>query len=121
MSSSIPSALRGQKYISLATFRKNGAAVHTPVWFADENGKLYLFTNPKSGKVKRIRNNPEVRVAPSTIRGRITGPEFSARARILRPDESQHARKLLESKYWLMRVPFLWSKDSVFIELTFEP
>src|SRR5690348_1531705 len=117
MASSIPAELRGQKYISLATFRKSGVPVNTPVWFADEHGKLYVFTNPKSGKVKRIRNNPEVRVAPSTIRGRITGPEFAGRARLLSGEESAHARKLLERKYWLMRVPLLWSKDSVLIEV----
>jgi PPOX class probable F420-dependent enzyme len=119
MSSAIPSELRGHKYISLATFRKTGVAILTPVWFAEEDGKLYVFTNPNSGKVKRIRNNPEVRVAPSTIRGRIIGPEFPARARVMASEEFSHARQLLRRKYWLMRVPFLWSKNSVFIELKF--
>lgn len=113
----IPPELHGQKYVSLVTYRKTGAPVHTPVWFAQDNGKLYVFTNPKSGKVKRIRNNPDVRIAPSTFRGKITGPEFPARARILNPSESALARRLLERKYWLMRVPFLWSKNSVFVEL----
>ena len=117
MSSSIPTAIHGKKYISLATFRKNGVPVHTPVWFAEENGKLYVFTNPTSGKVKRIRNNPEVRIAPSTIRGKITGPEFAGRARILPKEEWPRARKLLEAKYWLMKIPFVWSKDNVFAEL----
>lgn len=113
----IPAELRNQKYISLATFRKTGIPVHTPVWFADEDGKLFIFTNPKSGKVKRMRNNPEVRIAPSTIRGRITGPEFAGQARILGTSESEHARELLKRKYWLMRVPFLWSKDSILVEI----
>src|SRR5438270_6902433 len=113
----IPAELRDQKYISLATFRKTGVPVHTPVWFAEENGKLYIFTNPKSGKVKRMRNNPEVRIAPSTIRGRITGPEFAGQVRFLGAAESEHARELLKRKYWLMSVPFLWSKNSIFVEL----
>jgi uncharacterized protein len=113
----LPTELQGQKYISLATFRKSGIAVHTPVWFAEEAGKLYIFTNPKSGKVKRMRNNPQVRMAPCTMRGRITGPEFAARARFLSQEESRQARQSLERKYWLMRVPFLWSKNSVFVEL----
>lgn len=117
MPAEIPPELRGQKYVSLVTYRKTGDLVHTPVWFADETGKLYLFTNPNSGKVKRIHNNPAVRVAPCTFRGRITGPEFPARARILNTRDSAHARQLLERKYWLMRVPFLWSKESVFLEL----
>jgi PPOX class probable F420-dependent enzyme len=120
MSSTIPPELQNQKYISLTTFRKTGVPVRTPVWFAEQEGKLYVFTNPKSGKVKRIRNNPQVRIAPSSIRGKVTGPEFAATARVLPPEESPRARKIMEQKYWLMRVPFLWSKDSVFMELQIE-
>jgi PPOX class probable F420-dependent enzyme len=69
MSEPIPSAIRGQKYISLATFRMNGAKVATPVWFGDDGDKLYVMTRSISGKFKRIRNNGQVRVAPCTIRG----------------------------------------------------
>jgi hypothetical protein len=115
---SIPPELAGQKYLSLATFRKTGVPVHTPIWFAENGDTLYLFTNPKSGKVKRIRNNPRVRIAPCTMRGRITGPEFDATARILSPAEAGVGLSLMKKKYWLMRIPFLWSKDSIFIELT---
>ena len=111
------SELEGQKYISLTSFRKSGIGVRTPVWFAQANGKLYIFTNPKSGKVKRIRNNPKVKVAASTMRGKITGPEFEVRARILPAEDWPDARALMQQKYWLMRVPFLWSKNSIFIEL----
>ena len=117
MSKPIPAELQGQKYISLTTYRRTGVPVATPVWFAEKDGKLYLFTNPKSGKVKRIRNNPKVKVAPSTIRGKIIGPEFSAAARILPGEESGNAHKLLKQKYWLMRIPFLWSKDSILMEI----
>jgi uncharacterized protein len=113
----IPKAIHGQKYISVATFRKNGAAVYTPVWFAEQDGKLYIMTRSDSGKYKRIRNNPDVRIAPSTLRGKIIGPEFAATARILPPEDWPRARNLLKGKYWLMRVPFLWSKQNVFIEL----
>jgi uncharacterized protein len=114
----IPSELEGQKYLSLGTLRKTGVIVRTPVWFAENDSKLYLFTNPKSGKVKRIRNNPEVRIAPCTARGRITGPEFAATARLLDGPSSELARGLMKRKYWLMRIPFLWSKNSIFIELS---
>ncbi len=112
------SAVRRGKYISLATFRKNGEAVYTPLWFAEEDGKLYVMTRDDSWKYKRIRNNPDVRVAASTIRGRIIGPELSARARVLSGDESNAARRLLKRKYLLMRFPWLWSKHNVFLELT---
>ena len=114
---SIPVEFADQKYLSLATFRKTGVPVRTPVWFVENEGKLYLFTNPKSGKVKRIRNNPRVRIAPCTMRGRVTGPEFEATARILPSSEAAHGFSLMKRKYWLMRIPFLWSKDSIFIEL----
>ena len=114
---SIPPELTGQKYLSLATFRKSGVPVRTPIWFAESSDKLYLFTNPKSGKVKRIRNNPRVRIAPCTMRGRIIGPEFDATARILSPAEADRGRRLMKKKYWLMRIPFLWSKNSIFLEL----
>lgn len=107
----------GQKYLNLTSFRKNGTGVPTPLWFAEENGKLYMMTRSDSGKYKRIRNNPEVRIAPSTMRGKISGPEFAARVRILPPEDWPHARGLLARKYWLMKVPFLWSKKNVFMEV----
>ena len=53
------SALRRGKYISLATFRKNGEAVYTPLWFAEQDGKLYVMTRDDSWKYKRIRNNSQ--------------------------------------------------------------
>jgi len=88
----IPAEIHGQRYISLATFRKSGVAVHTPIWFAEDDNKLYAMTNSKSGKCKRIRNNPQVKIAPCTIRGKITGREFPAIVRILRPEEFARAR-----------------------------
>jgi uncharacterized protein len=79
----IPPTIRGQKYISLTTFRKNGTAVATPVWFGEDAGKLYVMTLSAMGKTKRIRNNAQVRVAPCTIQGKVIGQEFAASARIL--------------------------------------
>ncbi len=108
--------LRGHKYISLITFRKNGAAVATPVWFAEQDGRLYVMTRSDSGKYKRIRNQPQVRVAPCTIRGRVTGPELAATAAIL-PSDNPAARAVLARKYWLLRVPWLWSRKNIFLEI----
>ena len=114
----IPAEIRGQRYISLATFRKTGVAVPTPIWFAEADGKLYFMTGAKLGKVKRIRNNPEVKIAPCTIRGKITGPEFSAKARILPGGESERVRGMIKAKYWLARVPFLWRNTDTYIEIS---
>jgi PPOX class probable F420-dependent enzyme len=107
--------LRGHKYIDLVTFRKTGALVHTPVWFAHGDGRLYMFTNPNAGKLKRIRNNQHVEIAPSTIRGKPRGRYVPALARVA-PDQ-QTARQAIRRKYWLARIPWLWSKDSVYLEL----
>lgn len=113
----IPPEIRDQKYISLISFRKNGSAVPTPVWFGEKDGKLYLMTGSGTGKYKRIRNNSQVRVAPCTFRGRITGPEFAATARILPAEDGPWARKTIHQKYWLARIPFVWSKNDAYLEI----
>ena len=119
MATQIPSAIHGQKYISFTTFRKNGEPVATPVWFGEDGDRLYVMTRSDMGKTKRIRNNPQVRVAPCTIRGKVTGPEFAAVARILPPEEHAHARQTIDRKYWLARLPLIWSRTDTYIEITF--
>ena len=118
MTPSIPAEIRGQSYISLATFRKNGIAVYTPVWFAEDTGKLYVMTGSKFGKYKRIGNNPQCKIAPCTIRGKITGPEFPATARILPAEDHSKVRKLINAKYWLARVPLIWRNTDAYLEIT---
>lgn len=114
----IPAEIQGQRYISLATFRKSGVAVYTPIWFAEDRNKLYFMTNSKLGKCKRIRNNPQVKIAPCTMRGKITGPEFAGTVRILRPEEHARARQLINAKYWLARLPWLWRNTDTYFEIT---
>lgn len=114
----IPAPIHGQKHISLATFRKTGVAVYTPIWFAEEGDKLYFMTNSKLGKVKRLRNNAQVKIAPCTIRGKITGPEFAATARILPPTEAERVRRAINDKYWLARVPLIWRNTDTYVEIT---
>jgi uncharacterized protein len=119
MPEAIPPAIRGQKYISLGTFRKNGTKVATPVWFGEEGDKLYVMTLSKMGKTKRIRNNPQVTVAPCTMRGKMTGPEVGALARILPPEDHAHARQTVNRKYLLARLSSPWSRADVFLEISF--
>jgi PPOX class probable F420-dependent enzyme len=119
MPSPVPSQISGQKYISLTTFRKSGEAVATPVWFGEDSDKLYVMTRSDMGKTKRIRNNAQVKVAPCTIRGKVTGPEFPATARILATDEHAHARAAINRKYWAARLPLLWRRTDTYLELTF--
>jgi len=119
MSGTIPSTIRGQKYISLATFRKSGAKVATPVWFGEDGEKLYVMTRSDMGKTKRVRNNPQVTVAPCTIRGKVTGPESAGEARILALDEQSHARQTINRKYLLARLTSPFSRADAFLEISF--
>ena len=72
-----------ERYISLATFRRDGREVHTPVWFAadrEDPSRLWVYTNRTSGKVKRVRANGRARVAACSARGRVTGEWIDASA-----------------------------------------
>ena len=72
-----------EKYVSLATFRRNGAEVKTPVWIAPLRGRHYVFSEGDAGKVKRIRSTPRVRLAACDIRGRISSDWIDGQARIV--------------------------------------
>jgi uncharacterized protein len=115
----IPETIRGQKYISLTTFRKSGAGIATPVWFGEDDGKLFVMTRSDMGKTKRIRNNPQARVAACSIRGTVTGPEIAATARILPPEEQVRARQAINHKYWLARIPLVWWRTDTYLEISF--
>ena len=95
------------KYVSLETFKKNGQGVQTPVWFVLHDEVVYVYTEAESWKVKRIRNNPRVRVALCTMRGRVTGPWLEGTAAIIEGAERDTADQLLDRKYFL-KVIFNW-------------
>jgi len=94
----------GQKYISIETFKKSGEGVKTPVWFVLHHGAFYVYTEADSWKVKRIRNNPKVRVAVSDIRGNVKGPFLDATATLVEGEERVTADKLLDQKYFLKKI-----------------
>jgi PPOX class probable F420-dependent enzyme len=119
MANEIPAAVHNQKYISLTTFRKTGAEVATPVWFGEDGDKLYLMTISKSGKIKRIRNNPQVRVAPCTMSGKVVGPDFAATARLLPPEDHKRARQTINRKYLMARLTSPFSRADAFVEISF--
>lgn len=93
----------GGKYLSIESYRKSGKAVATPVWFAEDAGKLYIYSLADAGKVKRIRSNPRVRVAPCDFRGQAKGQWIEARARILDDEEAARGHGLLDQKYGLLK------------------
>ena len=98
--------------MALATFRRSGAEVRTPVWFAAMDGKIYLFTAGDSGKVKRLRHSSRARVAPSGMRGEVRGPWWDATARIVTESRViERAHAALRAKYgWPARLGDLFSR-----------
>jgi len=97
------SNLDGQQFMSLTTFRKTGEAVVTPVLFTDIDGKLYLLTLGDAGKLKRIRNNSAVTVAPCTVRGELLGEMATGSGRIITGDEAKRANQALTRKYGMFK------------------
>jgi len=101
-------AFAGHKYLNLETFKKDGTGVKTPVWFAadpsaslDSNdAKLFVYTIGVSGKVKRIRNNPRVKVAPCDMRGKVLGEWVEARPEIVTGQAAARGMQLLNKKYF---------------------
>ncbi len=91
-----------QKYVLLTTYRRDGTPVGTPVNTAVDVDRAFVRTWDTIWKLKRIRNNPEVEVAPSTMRGKPTGPAIHARARILEGDASVYAGRAVVRKYWIL-------------------
>ncbi len=95
-------SLKNAQYINLGTFRKDGRCVETPVWFAQADNFLYVFTNNQSGKVKRLRNSPQCRIAPCTFSGSVTGSWQDATALLLDSQEAiKTAHATLRKKYGL--------------------
>ena len=96
--------LATESYISLATFRRNGAAVESPVWFAILDGKLYVVTDGTSAKVKRIRATKRVRLAACSVRGSVSGKWFDGTGRIVSEKKLvERAHDALQQKYgWQM-------------------
>jgi uncharacterized protein len=91
--------LNPYQFIVLTTFRKNGQAVPTTVWFANSGDRLYVTTREGAGKLKRIHNNSRVQIAPSDARGNVLGSQVEGVARELLPSEHERAYSALASKY----------------------
>jgi PPOX class probable F420-dependent enzyme len=92
-----------QGYVSLATYRRNGLEVKTPVWIAPVAGRYYVFSAGDAGKVKRIRATPRVRLAACDLRGNLRSDWVEARARIVSdPALIAEVRKALRGKYGFM-------------------
>jgi hypothetical protein len=103
--------LAGAKYLSITTFRHDGTEASTPVWFVsdDLDERVLVATGADTWKVRRIRQNPQVRVAPCTARGALTGEPVDGVARVV--DEGALVRRLQAEKYgwqaWLIEKAYV--------------
>lgn len=94
--------IKSEKYISLETYRKDNQPVKTPVWFVIKDNLIYVVTREQTGKVKRLRNNLQVKFALCSMRGKITGEWISGTAKILSERETKEAVKMRDKKYGFM-------------------
>ena len=102
--------LKDTKTILLTTYKRDGTPVETPVSLAFDGDHAFFRTYDKAWKAKRLRNNPEVEVAPATVAGKRTGPAIHARARLLDGDEARVAARALAGRHRLLQaivVPLL--------------
>jgi len=113
-----------QKTVLLTSYRRDGTPVGTPVNIAVEGTRAFVRTFDSAWKLKRVRNNPAVEIAPSTMRGQPTGPAIRARARLLAGSEAERASQALNKKHPILHgvlVPLvhrLRGNKAVHIELT---
>lgn len=100
--------LDSARYFSLTTYRRDGRAVDTPVWFAGKAGTYFVFSAGDAGKVKRLRNSPQARVAACDVRGNQQGDWLPANAHLLSdPQAVADALQSLRRKYGLQ----MWMAD----------
>ena len=104
--------MQSGNYISLATRKRSGDWVATPVWFAPDNGHYYVFSAGDAGKVKRLRNFSEARIAPCTMTGTVTGEWQDARASVLddAPDQALALAALRRKYGWQMLAADFFSR-----------
>ncbi|WP_250000701.1 PPOX class F420-dependent oxidoreductase [Actinoplanes sp. M2I2] len=93
--------LGSEKYVLLTTFRKDGSPVGTPVWVLPDGTGVAIWTESRSYKVKRVRNNPRVTVAACDFRGNVRGETVEGTARIVGDAERDRFAKVLGRKYYV--------------------
>jgi hypothetical protein len=115
-----PEQIALHKRALLVTYRRDGTPVPTPVWAApDGEGRLYVRSERASGKLKRLRNDSRLLVAPCTVRGKPLGAAFEARARMLEPAEEPAAERALSERYGFGRECFERAMDLLRVDMCF--
>jgi uncharacterized protein len=114
-----PSEIPPSKRSLLVTYRRSGRPVPTPVWAAEADGRFYVRTERAAGKVKRLRRDPRLLMAPCTVRGKPLGAPFEARARVLAADEEPVGERALVARYGLGRAVFERAMDVLRVDMCY--
>jgi len=111
------------KFISLETYKRNGKAVRTPVWFAEESGLIYFHSPAESWKVKRLQRNPVVRLALCARFGRIEGKWLKGNATRIDEEDGKRIVELVNSKQGLgdRVIGFFEKKNRVAFSIKLDP
>jgi|TARA_Y100000815_G_scaffold91089_1_gene79974 hypothetical protein len=88
-----------QKYVNLETYKKDGTPVRTPVWFMIDNDIIYVITREKTGKVKRLKNNQNIRIVPCSFTGKSKSEWINGIAQKITGEMAEKAIKLRKKKY----------------------
>lgn len=111
--------LARHKRALLVTYRRDGTPVPTPVWAAVADGRAYVRSERSSGKLKRLRRDPRVLIAPCTVRGEPLGAPLEATARVLADAEEVAAERTLSRRYGLGRALFERAMDALRVDMCF--
>jgi len=88
-----------QKYINLETYKRDNTPIKTPVWFVIDNDLIYIITRESTGKVKRLKNNQDVRIVPCSFKGESKNEWVKGKAEKITGEEADKAIKLRKKKY----------------------
>src|SRR2546421_4201708 len=111
--------IRACKRTLLVTYRRDGTPVPTPAWAAERDGRLFVRSERGSGKVKRLRRDPRMLIAPCTAQGKPLGAPLEAFARVVASAEEQAAERTLAARYGLGRRLFELTMDALRVDMCY--
>jgi hypothetical protein len=114
----IPPEIDQHRIAWLTTEDSHGWATLTKLRFATDGVKIYASLRRDTVALRQIESHPQVRLSFGKGNQRVKGPEIPGLAAILPAGEISWVRHLLARKYWLLRIPFFWSRRGVLIEIT---
>ena len=88
------------RYALLRTYRRDGTAVDTPIWF-DVQTSSVVFRTKIGPKTKRLAGHPEVELTPCDYKGQVRSDAktVAGQATILSGTEAEEANRALHRRY----------------------